>query len=35
LAHLNAANVNAFFAAVPTILTFASNNFDDVQAMQP
>jgi hypothetical protein len=37
LTHLDAATVNAFFAAVPTILTaFATNNFDDVfEAMRP
>ncbi len=37
LAHLDAATINACFAAIPTILTaFANQNFDDVfEAMRP
>lgn len=37
LTHLDAATVNAFFSAIPTILTaFVNNNFDDVfEAMRP
>lgn len=34
LAHLDAATINAFFAAIPTILTaFVNNNFDDIFEM--
>jgi len=37
LKHLDAATINAFFNAIPTLLTaFAGQNFDDVfEAMQP
>ena len=37
LTHLDAATINAFFAAVPTLLTaFKNQNFDDVfEAMRP
>ncbi len=37
LKHIDAATVNAFFAAIPTLLTaFANQNFNDVfEAMRP
>jgi len=37
LKHLDAATINAFFAAIPTLLTaFAGQNFDDTfEAMRP
>ena len=37
LTHIDAATINAFFAAIPTLLTaFKNQNFDDVfEAMRP
>ena len=37
LTHVDAATINAFFTAIPTLLTaFANQNFDDVfEAMRP
>jgi len=37
LTHIDAATINAFFAAIPTVLTaFANQNFNDVfEAMRP